>query len=193
MAAETMTFYPTSTPVPELLRTPRVFLRPLRATDVDRDYDAVMSSAAMLQSWSHSEWPSDAFTRAENLEDLQRHEREHQAREAFTFTVLDPDGTRCLGCVYLAPMQAEARALCEGAAYPVRLGFWVREAEIKNDLDRHLLASLRDWLASEWRFDRVLFVIALGNSRQTELLEEAGLQPRSIFEMPDGRRFKAYS
>ena len=186
-------FYPADASIPAAWRTPRLFLRPLRATDVELDYDAVMSSAAMLRSWSQSAWPADAFTRAENLEDLRRHEREHVAREAFTFTVLDPTEARCVGCVYLQPLPADAGALCDGAAHPVRIGFWVRASQIANDLDRHLLSCLRDWLAREWRFDCVLFVIAPDNTRQAALLEDAGLRLQSTLELPDGRRCAAYS
>jgi hypothetical protein len=167
-------------------------MRALRASDAERDYDAVMSSTAMLRAWSQSAWPADDFTLAQNLEDLERHEREHEAREAFTYTVLDPAGARCLGCVYLAPVPETALPLCEGATCPVRVGFWVRASEIANDLDLHLLAYLREWLASEWRFDRALFVIAERETRQATLLAGAGLQLRSTFVLADGRRCKAF-
>jgi hypothetical protein len=187
-----MTFYPDGDPVPAERRTSRLFLRPLRATDVELDYDAVMSSPAMLRSWSQSAWPADDFTLAQNLEDLERHEREHEAREAFTFTVLDPAGTRCLGCVYLAPIPDAARPLCAGAAHAVRVGFWVRASEIANDLDRHLLAGLREWLATDWRFDRTLFLIAGQDTRLATLLAEAGSQMRSTITLPDGRRCVAF-
>jgi len=186
-------FYPADAPIPAAWRTPRLFLCPLRATDVELDYDAVMSSTAMLRSWSQSGWPADDFTRAENLEDLRRHEREHVAREAFTFTVLDPTEARCLGCVYLQPLPPGAPTLREGAAHPVRIGFWVRASQVADDLDRHLLTCLREWLAGEWRFDRILFAIAPGNVRQSVLLEDAGLRLHSTLELPDGRRCAAYS
>lgn len=83
-----MEFYPASVPVPQENRTSRLRLRPLRATDVELDYKAVMSSAEMLHRWSQSDWPTDDFTLAQNLADLQRHKREHIERKAFTFTVL---------------------------------------------------------------------------------------------------------
>ena len=62
-----MEFYPANAPVPQEKRTSRLWLRPLRATDVELDYDAVMSSAAMLRRWRQSKWPADNFTLAENL------------------------------------------------------------------------------------------------------------------------------
>src|SRR2546422_5475768 len=119
--ASAVQFYPPDAVVPAARRTERLFLRPLRATDVERDYDAVMSSAEMLRRWSQSGWPADDFTLAQNRDDLRRHEREHDQRQAFTFTVLDPAGTRCLGCVYLTPLPPPARHMYAGAAHGVHV------------------------------------------------------------------------
>jgi RimJ/RimL family protein N-acetyltransferase len=188
-----MAFYPVSARVPEEKRTSRLWLRPLRATDAELDYEAVMSSAEQLRRWSQSSWPADDFTLAENRADLQRHEREHAERAAFTFTVLDPAGARCLGCVYLMPVWPGAASLCEGAAYAASVGFWVRPSEVANDLDRHLLAALREWLKAEWAFDCVLFTLSPQETRQAALLAEAGLERRLAFTLPDGREGWAWT
>ncbi len=181
-----MDFHPLHALVPETKRTPRLFLRPLRATDAERDYDAVMSSAAELRRCRGSEWPADDFSLAGNLADLERHEREHERGEAFTYTVLAPDEARCLGCVYIVPVWPEAAALCDGAAHAACVGFWVRASEWANDLDRHLLAALRGWLGTEWSFDCVLFTNYAADTRQAALLAEAGLT-RLPLVWPDGR------
>lgn len=170
-----MEFYPPNAPVPQERRTDRLYLRPLRATDVEIDYDAVMSSAAMLRAWSQSDWPADDFTLAENLADLVRHEREHLARQAFTYTVLDPSGARCLGCVYIVPLRPDEVALCPDAAYAADVGFWVRASEVPHALDEHLLETLQEWFREEWALDRVLFTVAERESRQAGLLAAAGL------------------
>jgi len=181
-----MSLHPHGT-VPEGLRTPRVMLRPLLAADVERDYDAVMSDPAALRRWSQSDWPDDEFTLAENLTDLERHEREHKDGVAFTFTVLSPDGSRCLGCVYLTPGFKETANLCRGAAYPVQHGFWVRSSEIGSDLDRHLLEALRKWLRNDWAFDCVTFAISSKDERQEQVLRDAGLGPGAALMLQDGR------
>src|SRR5512136_809591 len=144
-----MEFYPASAPVPQEKRTARLYLRPLRATDVEVDYDAVMSSAEMLRHWSQSGWPADGFTLAQNLADLQRHESEHLERKAFTFTVLNPPGMQCLGCVYIMPLRPEQVALCPDATYAADVGFWVRASELPTGLEQHLFATLRDWFRAE--------------------------------------------
>ena len=187
-----MPFLPPDTPVPKEKRTDRLFLRPLLASDVDLDYDAVMSSAAMLRTWSQSGWPSDDFTRAENLDDLRRHEREHEERVAFTYTVLDPAATRCLGCVYLTPTVPQALSLCDGAVRVVNVGFWVRASELAGGLERHLLDRLREWLVEDWGFDCIVFTISEQETRQAGLLVEAGLRLGNRYMLPDGRRRSAY-
>jgi RimJ/RimL family protein N-acetyltransferase len=187
-----MEFYPASAAVPEEMRTNRLLLRPLRATDVELDYDAVMSSAEQLRRWSQSGWPADNFTLAQNLDDLQRHEREHIERKACTFTVLNSQGTRCLGCVYIMPVRHQVAQLCAGAAYAAEVGFWVRTAELANDLDRHLLAALREWFTTAWAFDCILFTISQQEARQAAVLSEAGLERRAAFTLLDGRSAWAY-
>lgn len=196
-----MQFYPANTPVPAETHTNRLLLRPLCATDVALDYDAVMSSREQLRRWSQTTWPSDDFTLAENLTDLQGHEREHLEGVAFTFTVLNPAGTRCLGCVYITPLEGQAAELYANATYAARVGFWVRTSEIANDpstgsgqrLDQHLLATLRDWFATDWPFDCVTYIVSQQDTRQPALLSQAGLEQRLAFEIGAGRPCWLYS
>jgi hypothetical protein len=187
-----MEFYPPSALVPEEKRTSLLVLRPLKATDVELDYEAVMSSAEMLRRWSQSGWPPDDFTLSQNLYDLQRHEREHNERQAFTFTVLNPQETRCLGCVYLVPLSSPELQLCESSAFAANVGFWVRTSELVNDLDRHLLATLREWIQTEWAFDCVVFIISQQEVRQATLFAEAGLEFCTSLTLPDGRACLAF-
>jgi RimJ/RimL family protein N-acetyltransferase len=177
--------FPSSGSAPRETRTDRLILRPLRASDAERDYDAVMASAAQLRRWSGSEWPRDDFTLAENLADLERHEREHERGEAFTYTVLSPDEARCLGCVYIVPVWPEAAPLCGTAACAACVGFWVRASEWASDLDRRLLAALREWLGTDWPLDCVLFTNYVDDARQGALLAETGLL-RLPLVWPDG-------
>jgi RimJ/RimL family protein N-acetyltransferase len=184
--------HPLGAPAPEGLRTSRVLLRPLLAADVDRDYDAVMSDPPALRRWAQSDWPGDDFTRAENLADLQRHEQEHRDGVAFTYTVLTPDGLRCLGCVYLTPVFLEAADLCRGANHPVQVGFWVRSSEWSSELDRHLLGALREWLRTSWAFDAMVMAISIQDDWQLGVVRSAGLGPGARIMLADGRECLAF-
>ncbi|NLF05883.1 MAG: GNAT family N-acetyltransferase [Actinomycetales bacterium] len=171
--------------VPTGLRAPELTLRPLTADDAAADFDAVMSSREALRVWEQSAWPADDFTVEANREDLAGLERRHGARQAFTYTVTDPAGERCLGCVYVMPPDAK---MYDGAAItPLReltwadvdaaVYFWVRTELHSEGTDRALLAALRDWFTREWDLRTVLFVTNEALTQQVALLETAGLAP----------------
>ena len=184
---------PAEAAAPEERRVSRLFLRPLRASDVHADHDAVMSSVTMLRRWSQSDWPADDFTLAENLADLERHEREHLERQAFTYTVLDPAGDRCLGCAYVQPLTPEEAAAWRGAArHAARVAFWVRESELAGELDRHLLEGLEDWFLEAWAFDRVVFSASPADERQLRLFDETGLTRLGVVSRAGGRRLSGH-
>jgi len=120
------------------------------------------------------------------LDDLQRHEREHIERKAFTYTVLNPQATKCLGCVYIEALWPEAAQLCSEAEYAAVVSFWVRTSELPNDLDRHLLDTLRKWFQNDWAFDCVLFGTSPQDTRQPALFADSGLEQRLAFPLPNG-------
>ena len=182
-----MPFYPSDALVPAELRTHEFLLRPLRTTDVGLDYDAVMSSAEMLRRWSLSDWPCEGFTRRDNLADLKWHEGEHEERIAFTFTMMAPDWSECLGCVYVKPLLPR---LCPAGVqlgdYPACVSFWVRKSRLRDDLDARLLAALREWFAAKWRFSGIAFRTSDQEVRQLRLFAKAGLRLRGEVESSDG-------
>ncbi len=177
-------FYPSPRPLPESLTHARFVLEPLTAEHVERDYQAVMASREMLRRWSGTTWPADDFTLAGNLEDLEMHDGEHRRREAFTYTVLSPDRSTCLGCVYITPLSvhAEENPGLEAGPHDAVVGFWVASTPSGNGLDRLLLDELRRWLAEDWDFESVSFAVRPALAEQVDLLRTAGLaEHRRIF------------
>ncbi|MCP4631941.1 MAG: hypothetical protein GY855_03365, partial [candidate division Zixibacteria bacterium] len=98
-------FVPNDFEVPKRLSTDRFLLRMLSASDVVLDYDAVMSSRSQLRHVfaEFDDWPAENMTIEENLDDLQRHEKEFKNREAFAYTVMNLAEDKCLGCLYINP------------------------------------------------------------------------------------------
>jgi hypothetical protein len=173
-------FYPGDARVPAVLRTDEFLVRPLRATDVTLDYNAVISSRAELLLGSGGTWPREGFTLEENLADLERHEQEHRARVAFTYTVMNPAESECLGCIYIGPLERlfghdgeSGEYLSDNAAY---VSFWVRQSRLADRLDRRLLQALLSWFQNEWAFAHVLFIAQKIEERQIRLYEEMGLR-----------------
>ncbi len=183
-------FYPPDRSPPEGLLTAEFRLEPLHPRHAALDYEALMVSTGMLRAWSQSPWPADDFTLDENRADLQMHWDEHVAREAFTYTVLNPAGDRCRGCVYVKPLSvwlayagADA-ALAELGDYEGLVTFWAREPGLADDLDVRLLAALRAWFRETWAFRRVSYGANEGHRRHLDILADAGLERRYTLTTP---------
>jgi hypothetical protein len=178
-----MRFHSDDAPVPATLIAPAFKLEPLNASHVELDFDALMSSRPRLNLWSGNLWPRDDFTLAENLDDLEGHDAEQRAREAFTFTVLAPDGQQCLGCVYINPLEAFLDQFHVPAADRPRfvdddalVTCWARASVVPLGLDTRLVEGVRDWLARAWSFQRVTFATPERFIEQQRAFEEAGLR-----------------
>ena len=174
-----MPFYPDDASVPTELRTDEFLLRPLRAADVALDYEAVMAPQEPLRQRTGGRWPHPGFTLAENLVDLDGHEADFEARRGFTYTVLDPRQTRCLGCVYVYPLEDEDEDEDGDSVdrdHEAMVWFWIRPDGVADDLDRRLLAALMPWLHRDFAFTRVLVRTSTTDERQLALVREAGLQ-----------------
>ncbi|HEV2235885.1 MAG TPA: GNAT family N-acetyltransferase [Ktedonobacterales bacterium] len=178
-----MPFYPPGAAVPAELRTDELLLRPLRASDDVLDYAAVMASRERLLRRSAGQWPRAGFTLAENRADLAQHEAEHQARAAFTYTVMNRDETECLGCLYIYPLRrtlarygAPAAVSAAAAEDEAEASFWVRQDRESDDLDRRLLAALLPWLHGEFACARLWLRAFAAEERQVAVLRAAGLR-----------------
>ena len=189
--------------VPTGLQTEDFVIRPLLATDVELDYEAVMGSREELRKWEQAPWPADDFTVAENLKDLERHEQEHIDREAYTYTVMNPTETECLGCIYIMP-RAKRRWLSKAEAEPMGneawtdyesiIQFWVTEPQRKQGMDRKLLDALLPWFENEWDFDGYLLFVNEEYAQQVTLFEEANLQLRFKVRLPGNKMLnRAYN
>ncbi|MFL5861504.1 MAG: N-acetyltransferase [Solirubrobacteraceae bacterium] len=127
-------------------------LRPIRATDVDIDYPAVMGSRDRLwarygDAWG---WPPAAMTHEQDREDLAHHEAEIARHETFNYAVLDVDETALLGCVYIDPPDGRAPAGADAV-----VSWWVVDAAVGTDLEAGLASFVPAWLAQTWGFNAV--------------------------------------
>lgn len=176
-----MQFVPSDSSIPEELIAPGFTLAPLLPAHAPIDYEAVMEDPALLRQWSQSDWPADDFTLAENIVDLERHAREHTERTAFTYTVLSPDVTRCVGCVYITPPGARTGPVelpplhqHDPRVYSADVCFWVRASLFDMDFDTALLRTLNTWMSQDWAFDRVVFHTSRADVRQMEIFTREG-------------------
>jgi hypothetical protein len=132
--------------VPERLESGRFVLRPITIHDTVKDYDAVMTSIADIAGvfGPDSHWPTPELTLEQDLIDLAWHQKEFQLRSSFTYTVVRPDESQVLGCVYLLPAQKRDT---DCAVY-----YWARSSERASGLEASLDQVLRKWLRERWPF-----------------------------------------
>lgn len=108
-----------------------------------------MSGIDRLNGMFGRDWPHPAFTREEHLQDLIEHAQQSEPRTAFAYTVLSPDKSECLGCVYIN--------LPRG--YPVDAHVYpcVRQCTYEQGLDPILLRSVKVWLDQCWPFTNIMY------------------------------------
>ena len=142
-------FVPPEFVVPLELSTDQFKLRMLSIDDVEKDFEAVTSSATRVSEvWPDSGWP-EGLTLRQNLVDLGWHEKEFQNRSSFAYTVVAQDESSVQGCVYVYPTQK--------SGYDAEVFMWVRESERAEDLDTQLFQDVQAWLAADWPFGNVAY------------------------------------
>lgn len=138
-------FVPGDFDVPERLETDRFVLRMLSVDDVDLDFAAI--NARVLPDGTPDPW-SETTLRT-NLADLGWHETEFRTRRSFTYTVVAPDESEVVGCVYLYPVAEPA--------IDARVLLWVTGPAWEQGLDGELEQAVREWVERDWPFGRVVF------------------------------------
>jgi hypothetical protein len=129
--------------VPAGLEHERFRLRKLTVDDVVKDFDAICSRVDHLGASR----PPFVPTIELNLVDLGWHQKEFQLRRSFAYTVVAPDESEVLGCVYLNPSET----------HDAQIKLWVRQSAWDDGLDPVLEATVREWVATRWPFERVTF------------------------------------
>ena len=149
MAVVNTPFVPPTFQIPDSLVTSEFTLKPLSVDHVVMDYDAVMTSVEHLKGvWPGGTWPQ-GLTLKQNLIDLGWHEKDFQLRQAFAYTVLDPDGSRVAGCVYINPSRRHGH---DAVIY-----LWARQSELASGMEDRLYTEVRRWLATAWPFKSLAF------------------------------------
>jgi hypothetical protein len=132
---------PESFDVPEVLEHKGFRLRMLSVDDVVKDFDAVCDRVDP----DGRPQPPFVQTITKNLADLGWHQKEFELRRSFAYTVVAPDESQVLGCVYLNPSET----------HDARVRMWVRRGAWDAGLDPVLEAAVREWIDREWPFETV--------------------------------------
>ena len=144
--AQEAPWIPDSFDAPTVFETEHFRLRTLTVNDVVKDYDAVMSSIEHLRGvfGPNSTWPEDDLSLEQDLIDLGWHQKEFQIRSSFAYTVVAPDESRVLGCVYIFPT--------DRGIWDAEITMWVRADVVKDGYDELLYKAVTDWVSTAWPF-----------------------------------------
>ena len=118
-------------------------LRPIRESDVDIDFPAVMGSRERLwakygEAWG---WPPATMTPEQDRDDLAHHEAEIAAHETFNYAILDEAETELLGCVYIDPPEPGSPTGTDAV-----VSWWVVDRMAGSALDTELGEFVPRWL-----------------------------------------------
>lgn len=144
-------FVPDNFAIPTGPENSRLRIRMLTVNDVVKDYDAVATSLDDLQGsfGPKSKWPPKDLSLEQDLIDLGWHQKEFQRRSSFTYAVMNPDESRCLGGVAVYPPSK--------TGYDAEVYVWVRKSELASGLDEFLFLTVRKWIEQEWPFKNVAY------------------------------------
>jgi hypothetical protein len=130
--------------VPRELLAPEFRLEPLGEQHNARDHAAWTGSIEHIRAtpgFVGRSWPPvTGMTPEQNLADLRRHAADFARRTGFTYSVLEPDGTEVIGCVYIYPDREDPSV--------VSVSSWVRAD--RAHLDAPLYRAVSAWLAEQW-------------------------------------------
>lgn len=129
--------------VPHGLEHERFRLRKLTIDDVVKDFEAINDRV----DHEGKSRPPFVDTISLNLVDLGWHQKEFALRRSFAYTVVAPDESQVLGCVYINPSDT----------HDARVSLWVRRSAFEAGLDPELEGAVREWVATTWPFERVTF------------------------------------
>jgi hypothetical protein len=142
-------FVPDGFDAPTSFAIGSVRLEPLGPEHNERDYAAWTSSMDHIHGspgWETSRWPRE-MSLDENRGDLERHARDFENRDGFTYTVLDADDD-VVGCLYIYPSKDDT--------HDALVVSWVRAS--RAELDAGFRQAVADWLTSDaWPFSRPLY------------------------------------
>ena len=129
---------------------------PLSSHLLDLDLAAYRAGAQAIHAHSAGRWPAD-LGRDEARQLMSVHESEHEDGTAYAYAVLDQEGERELGCVYLRPLQEylgrTGTHVHDSRIEPERTAivtFWLIDDTDLRPSTAKVLRCIRQWV-TRWR------------------------------------------
>ena len=166
-------------------------VRPLRLSDNELDYAAVMSTREFLYHWEQEPpYPAEDFSLEENLADLEGMVDAHRDGVRYTYTVMNADETETLGCLYFFPNDDRMYPSAEVTSHDgtdfssvdLVMGFWVRTSTWADGFEATLLDAVMRWIRSDWSVGAPVVVTNTELATQIASIESVGLTPKFDYD-----------
>lgn len=150
-------FFPKNKDVPAELNFNNIRIRQLRSSDNELDYLAVIESG----------FRPEGFPKEENLNQISRHEQDHNDRKEFAYTIMDKDETVCYGCIFVKPLSPFLKfaffneRLIESLEIDEKdpgISFWITPKAWELGLYEKILKKMINWFKIEWPYERLYFL-----------------------------------
>jgi hypothetical protein len=139
--------------VPDSFQVPTTYVGanykivPLGPAVAELDYQAYMSSIDHIRKTQGGTWPRPDLTMADQAKDMAGEKAQWDGRKSFPFAVLNPEGTKELGCFYLRPSPKEG--------YDVVATMWVTKDQFDKGFEDQLYKDMKAWVSKAWPFKTV--------------------------------------
>jgi len=130
-------------------------LKKLSLSDLDLNFEAVMSSINIIHQLRGGSWPENNLTKEEDMIDLCWHQREFENRLSFAYTVLNFKKTKCIGCVYIYPPYYPWLIVPDAAEAVINM--WVTQEAYDQGLYPKLFKFVKEWISRDWPFKNVYY------------------------------------
>ncbi|MHA1199998.1 MAG: hypothetical protein ACTSQF_11775 [Candidatus Heimdallarchaeaceae archaeon] len=175
-------FFPEDKEVPEELVFDDIKIRQLRSTDNELDYQAAIDSG----------FRPEGFPKDVNLEQISKHELDHNNKIEFAFTILDKNETICYGCLFVKPISPFLKfaffndRMCEHLELKdndAAISFWITPKGWNQDLFRIILGKLTEWFKNEWSYEELFYLGMRPSQDEMTIIEEASLKQKFLLQL----------
>jgi hypothetical protein len=150
----------------------------------NEDYEAVIVSREFLHVWGGDTWPDLFFSPKDNFDDLGQHVEDNISHRAYGFMIFTADRKKCLGSVYINPLDCwpNYHNLTAGVdpreSFDARIDYWTRSD--MPELELILIPILAQWFQKDWKINPLL-VSKPGFKIRNKIILNMGLEAVASF------------
>lgn len=180
--ANDMSHFHFSRPTPHTLKGPQWRLRPLQKENAAITYEAYLRNPQAIICPNSESKP---YTWQDHTGQIAQAEQNFWAGGQFLLALLNPQETKCLGGVQIAPLRpffrrhnAPGRLMIRADQNTAMITYWLCTSCQEQEFAAQFVAALHRWLLTQWELTDHLFRTNPADAQTISTLQTAGLQAR---------------